>query len=657
MREKVICIVVSLSVIIGAGVTDVRAAQKERWPVDWDAGQVTQQQLPENWEGYVYVNPEHPDQRMSYRVILPDDYQTDVKYPLLVYLNEKQYRGNDNIAQLRGTCIANSLQKEEYQRKYPCIILVPQCPEGGGWVNGKISPYEYRMENTPISDHLLMLMDILDLVLEKWSVDKDRILLGGLDDGATGVWDLLARYPDKFAAAFPMGGVTDPTVAEKIKEIPIFAIHNYNDIEIPVYSTRNMVQALNTCGGNVFYYEFKNTKGGTYQIIYETPFFYDWLFSQTGARHKDTSSEGIQDQETGSSDGKLSVLKEMGLWETGALPPDQKVTCKQAVEAAFRIKQLKNANLQKVKGFWNWAKYLGIPVPGELVDWNQPFPLKLAGVVICSAMDYEWMDNTAQMGGLNEKDYYERALNLACAKGFLPHSVLSEDLNRPVTLEEIADALYRMIYFEDRLTYQGFDMEKEFAPEDVLLEGLWFALKPGRMIQNPGLERKPSYDILTEDYMDMVEQVRWCDLIADAAREAENSDVAIVPVDTAVRDFEKESMTVQDVFDAVSPSANMETAAMTGKELRSLLEGYSQQDFPCISGMRVTGTLTQGGKIEVKSVYIGASPLREEQLYHVTLVTAESQKRTDQIAEMLVRYIDEFSISIHALTQERLIVK
>ena len=53
------------------------------------------------------------------------------------------------------------------------------------------------------------LSDLLDEIVEKYKVDKDRIYVTGLSMGGYGVWDAIQRYPRRFAAAVPVCGGGD----------------------------------------------------------------------------------------------------------------------------------------------------------------------------------------------------------------------------------------------------------------------------------------------------------------------------------------------------------------------------------------------------------------------------------------------------------------
>jgi predicted peptidase len=50
------------------------------------------------------------------------------------------------------------------------------------------------------------LKQFLDSLVKNKFIDLSRIYIGGLSQGGMGVFDLVARYRDLFAAAFPICG-------------------------------------------------------------------------------------------------------------------------------------------------------------------------------------------------------------------------------------------------------------------------------------------------------------------------------------------------------------------------------------------------------------------------------------------------------------------
>ena len=93
-----------------------------------------------------------------------------------------------------------------------------------------------------VLDSILTISDLLD---------KDRLYLTGISMGGFGTWDLLQRYPHRFAAAIPICGGGDPAYANVLKSTPIWAFHGKKDKLVKVSRTSDMVQAVQEAGGNI----------------------------------------------------------------------------------------------------------------------------------------------------------------------------------------------------------------------------------------------------------------------------------------------------------------------------------------------------------------------------------------------------------------------
>src|SRR3989442_15737646 len=127
---------------------------------------------------------------------------------------------------------------DEAQDRFPCFVLVPQCPRGDSWSGFGRQP----------TITLKLTMELLDSLLGEFRVDPDRLYLVGVSMGGRGVWEALARFPDRFAAAVPICASGDPVGLEKIKATPIWCFHGGADTTVPVSYARRMMAGLRQAG-------------------------------------------------------------------------------------------------------------------------------------------------------------------------------------------------------------------------------------------------------------------------------------------------------------------------------------------------------------------------------------------------------------------------
>lgn len=211
---------------------------------------------------------------LPYRLFLPEKPESNQKLPLLIHFHGAGSRGNDNIMQVTAG-YANVFATDEMQKKHPCFILAPQCPER--WVDTDWTLLKH--EQPPITRYMQNAIKIISQVLAKYPIDKSRIYLTGQSMGSFAVWDILCRKPDMFAAAIAICGGADETKAPLIKDIPVRVFHGTLDDTVKVERSRNIVQALKDAGGNPIYTEYPDIKHDSWVNAYKEKGLQDWLFS------------------------------------------------------------------------------------------------------------------------------------------------------------------------------------------------------------------------------------------------------------------------------------------------------------------------------------------------------------------------------------------
>ncbi|MBN1998121.1 T9SS type A sorting domain-containing protein [candidate division KSB1 bacterium] len=196
---------------------------------------------------------------LPYRLCKPDGYNPSFLYPLVLALHGAGERGTDNEIHILLHRMATSWADSVNQKKYPCFVLAPQCPEGNDWNDYNHENRDaYRVDEVPNSNEMLTVVDMLDSLIAVFPVDTNRLYVTGLSMGGYGTWDVISRYPNKFAAAIPMSGGGDSTVVDRIKHIPVWNFHGEKDSTVPVSESRKMIDALERRGLTCVYTHCKN---------------------------------------------------------------------------------------------------------------------------------------------------------------------------------------------------------------------------------------------------------------------------------------------------------------------------------------------------------------------------------------------------------------
>ncbi len=215
---------------------------------------------------------------LRYRIYIPKNYSDDKKYPLALFLHGAGERGDDNSTQLRQ--VVPMFFKDENSPFYDAIVLCPQCQGGFQWVNTPWERGSYSLDSTPISKYLAAVVRLLDCICEKYSIDESRQYVMGISMGGFGTWDLLMRYPERFAAAIPVCGGADPTKADRLANIPVKTFHDALDPIVPVLGTREIIKAIKDAGGTLASYtETSKFYHGVWDHAFSTEGLFEWLFS------------------------------------------------------------------------------------------------------------------------------------------------------------------------------------------------------------------------------------------------------------------------------------------------------------------------------------------------------------------------------------------
>lgn len=215
---------------------------------------------------------------LPYRLLKPQNVDTTKQYPVVLFLHGAGERGNDNETQL--TYMDKIFGNSNFRQKYPCYVILPQCAENFRWCETDWTLPSHTMPDT-ISVYLNAANQLLDSIVAAVNGDTSRLYITGMSMGGFGTWDLISRYPQKFAAAVPICGGADLDMACILKDMPIKTFHGSTDKLVKVTRTRNMTIAIHKCGGNKIDYTELTGKGHLiWNQVYNMPSTFQWMFAQ-----------------------------------------------------------------------------------------------------------------------------------------------------------------------------------------------------------------------------------------------------------------------------------------------------------------------------------------------------------------------------------------
>ena len=233
----------------------------------------------------VFIEADH---RLPYRVLYPLDFDASKKYPLLIFLHGAFEKGDDNEAQLNIG--GHYFLTDSNRKNFAAIVVFPQCPLDDSWVyfdteldssTGLAKRWDFPFYKKP-TQIARLLKQLLDSMAALPFVDENRIYLGGLSQGAMGVFDLIARYPNLFAAAFPICGAGRISTASKFaQQTAVWIFHGQDDDIVPPYFSQQFYRKLKKLGGDVRYTEYPGVKHNSWTNAFKEPELLPWLFSKS----------------------------------------------------------------------------------------------------------------------------------------------------------------------------------------------------------------------------------------------------------------------------------------------------------------------------------------------------------------------------------------
>ena len=190
-------------------------------------------------------------QTFGYILYLPKDYDSQKKYPLILFLHGAGERGdgNEQLERVNVHGVARYAKSGEFE--LDAIVLCPQCPEGRVW-----------------NQLVFALCDLVDQVAEQYGADRSRMSITGLSMGGFGTWEMAMTYPEKFCAFAPICGGGMAWRADALKNKPIWAFHGSDDPVVSITNSEEMVRAARANGARVTFTVFDGVGHNSWERAY-----------------------------------------------------------------------------------------------------------------------------------------------------------------------------------------------------------------------------------------------------------------------------------------------------------------------------------------------------------------------------------------------------
>lgn len=219
---------------------------------------------------------------LKYRILFPENYDGEKKFPLVLVLHGAGERGNDNEKQLvhGSKLFLDSLVR----KKFPAIVVFPQCPAESYWSSVKIdrnkTPLELDFDYTrPATEPLSLAIALVEDLIGTEKVDARCVYITGLSMGGMGTFEAVYRNPQLFAAALPICGGGD-TVRYRKVDTPFWVFHGDADAVVDVKYSRAMVNKLKDLNVKAKYTEYPGVNHNSWDNAFAEPKYLKWMFGK-----------------------------------------------------------------------------------------------------------------------------------------------------------------------------------------------------------------------------------------------------------------------------------------------------------------------------------------------------------------------------------------
>jgi len=186
--------------------------------------------------GVFHVGPAEVGEGGGFSLYVPEWYSPERSWPLVVALHGGHGRGRDFL----WTWLREA-------RSRGALLLAPTS-QGPTWsfLGADVDAPRLR--------------SLIETVAERWTLDRDRILLTGLSDGATYTLFCGLREDSPFTALAPCSGVLHPTLLaegrmDAARGRRIYLVHGARDWMFPVGLAQAAHEALQDAGAEIVYRE------------------------------------------------------------------------------------------------------------------------------------------------------------------------------------------------------------------------------------------------------------------------------------------------------------------------------------------------------------------------------------------------------------------
>ncbi|MGX1024705.1 carboxylesterase family protein [Psychroflexus sp. MBR-150] len=222
---------------------------------------------------------------LQYRIMYPNNFSEDQKYPVVLFLHGAGERGSDNKKQLMH---GSKLFSDKTNRgAFPAIVIFPQCPKNSYWSNAEVdrSSFPIRLvfpKDKEATKPMQLVVDLMKDLTSKPYVNTNKVYVGGLSMGGMGTFEILSRQPNMFAAAFAICGDGNAELTKNYADkVDMWIFHGAQDNVVNPKGSLKMVEAILENGGKPNFTLYSDANHNSWDSAFAEPNLLTWLFSKS----------------------------------------------------------------------------------------------------------------------------------------------------------------------------------------------------------------------------------------------------------------------------------------------------------------------------------------------------------------------------------------
>ena len=150
----------------------------------------------EAFKQYKFIDTINNSYTLDYNLFIPFNYTKEKKYPLIMFITDASLVKKDVKSGLTETVGGPVWATERMQKKFECFVLVPRYND--------IIIDDNRGYST--SEYINVTVRLINDLVDKYSIDKNKLYSTGQSMGAMTTLYLLANYPNLLAAGLVVDG-------------------------------------------------------------------------------------------------------------------------------------------------------------------------------------------------------------------------------------------------------------------------------------------------------------------------------------------------------------------------------------------------------------------------------------------------------------------